>query len=377
MKGLPKILLPVALLALGLGGRAWLMATSPQMPSSQREHAVPAVETVEARVVTRRLAVSAMGEIQPRIALTLAAEAAGRVVWLAPALDVGGTCAAGDELLRLDDVDARQRIAAAAAEVERARAHLAMEEAAAASALADWRELGEGEASALARREPQVALARASLAAADAAAAAAATALERCTVRAPLDARTARRLVEAGAVIAPGTPLAVLHAAREFEVRLPLTLSDLDLLGFTAAAGHQALPVELRAAFGASERAWAGEMTAVEPALDPRDRTAFGVVCLRLAPGDLPPPAGLFVHATIRGRNVEGVVELPRSALHPQDMVLVVDAESRLRWRDVGLVQRTADAVLVRGLADGERVCVLPPPITAEGMLVQVIVGAR
>lgn len=367
-----KIVLPIALLALGFGGRAWLLATGPQMPPPTPAHAVPAVEVLTVLTESRALTVECLAEMQPRVSVALAAEVGGRVLWVAPELEVGASFAAGAELLRLDPTDATQRLAAATAEVARARASLAMEEAAAESALADWRELGVGEASPLARREPQVALARATLAAAEAAAAAAATALQRCTVRAPLHGRTARRQVESGAVIAPGAPLATLHSAREHEARLPLTQADLAALGLEPPGPREPLPVEFRAAAGDVERTWRGWLVALEPALDPRDRTAFAVARLELPDGEQPPPAGTFVQAVARGRSVANVVELPRSALRAEDVVLLVDADDRLRLRDVGVVQRSRETVLVRGLADGERVCVLPPAIVVEGMRVAI-----
>ncbi len=367
-----KLVLPLLLVALGVAGRSWLLATGPQPPEAVAPHAVPLVQTARVHLAARQLDVGALGSVRPQRELTLAAEVGGRILWLSPALDLGGTFAAGEELARIDPTDAEQRLAAARAETARAAAALQMEEAAAASARADWAELGVGTASALARREPQVALARAAALAAEAAEAAAATARARCSLQAPIAGRTAARMVEAGAVIAPGAPLARLQSAREYEARLPLALADFDALGMGPEGPAAPLPVELRAQFGGAEIAWSAQLVALEPSLDPRDRTAWVLARLTLAPGEPAPPAGLFVAARILGRVVEGVAVLPRAALRGEGEVLVVDAEQRLRRRDVGVVQRLADEVVVRGLAEGERVCVVPPAIVVEGMSVDV-----
>jgi multidrug efflux pump subunit AcrA (membrane-fusion protein) len=82
---------------------------------------------------------------------------------------------------------------------------------------------------------------------------------------------------------------------------------------------------------------------------------------------------GLFVDATILGREVDDVVVLPRSTLRDGNRVLVVDAEDRLHFRDVEVLRATGDrAVISGGLQAGERVCVSPIDVVVEGMQVRV-----
>lgn len=85
-----------------------------------------------------------------------------------------------------------------------------------------------------------------------------------------------------------------------------------------------------------------------------------------------PLPVGLFVEAEIVGRTARGVVVLPRSALRGDDQVLVVDGEDRLRFRDVTVLRRDREEVLIRaGLAGGERVCVSALEAPVDGMRVR------
>jgi len=81
---------------------------------------------------------------------------------------------------------------------------------------------------------------------------------------------------------------------------------------------------------------------------------------------------GLFVDAEIDGLTAENVVVLPRSALREGNRVLVVDAEDRLRYRDIEPLRLYQDEVLVStGLSTGERVCISPIQTAVEGMPVK------
>jgi hypothetical protein len=89
---------------------------------------------------------------------------------------------------------------------------------------------------------------------------------------------------------------------------------------------------------------------------------------------DRPPLAvGLFVEAEIRGRRVEAAVTLPRSALRDGDRVLVVDAGGRLHFRDVEVLRKEREEVVIGdGLTAGEDVVVSPLPAVVNGMEVNV-----
>ena len=90
-------------------------------------------------------------------------------------------------------------------------------------------------------------------------------------------------------------------------------------------------------------------------------------------PTGRPPLAvGLFVRAEIEGREVVGAVVVPRSAVHGNDRVWVVDAEGRLRERTVEVLRAVGDEVVVAGgLASGEQVVISPLETAVEGMVVE------
>jgi len=90
--------------------------------------------------------------------------------------------------------------------------------------------------------------------------------------------------------------------------------------------------------------------------------------------GRPPLSVGLFVDAEIQGQTLSNLVELPRSALRGQDQVLVVDEDTRLRFRQVDVLRRANDMVYITGgLAQGDQVCISALQSTVDGMLVRLM----
>jgi hypothetical protein len=152
-------------------------------------------------------------------------------------------------------------------------------------------------------------------------------------------------------------------------------------------------PVRLHARFAGGEHTWTGRIVRTEGEIDARSRMVHVVARVedpygrsRLvsagdgqtlgdsANGERPPLAvGLFVDAEIQGRRLENAVVLPRSALRGGDRVLVVDAESRVHFRDVVVLRSQREEVVIGGgLAAGEEVVVSPLAAVVEGMAVRV-----
>ena len=71
---------------------------------------------------------------------------------------------------------------------------------------------------------------------------------------------------------------------------------------------------------------------------------------------------------------MDDIISLPRAAIRNGDQVLVVDKESKLRYRHVDLLRLDRDQVLIRGgLQPGEMVCVSPIQTVIDGMRVKPI----
>ena len=380
-----KVLLPVVVVAGGVALAAALVINRPAVEVVEPEVLPPLVRTVTARAASVRLDVRSQGTVRPRTEAVLVAEVPGRIVWTAKTFEVGGFFREGDTLVRLDDRDYELARASAEAQVAQARVRVARELAEAEVALEEWAELGEGEASPLVRREPQLQEARAALAAAEAALARAELDLERTRIRAPFEGRVRAKRSDLGQFVGRGTPVAEVHAVDTLEVRLPVRDEELQFidvgLSFEDARPAGGAPVSLSALFAGSRHSWPARVVRTEGEVDLESRMVHLVAEVdhpyrRVddASAGMPLAVGMFVDAVIEGVTIDGLVELPRAAMRGDRHVLIVDAEDRLRRREVALLRRERDAVVVRGgLADGERVCVSPLETFVEGMPVRAV----
>jgi multidrug efflux pump subunit AcrA (membrane-fusion protein) len=179
--------------------------------------------------------------------------------------------------------------------------------------------------------------------------------------------------------------VATLYSVDYAEVRLPIPnaeLAYLDLpLDYRGNPSKERGPrVTLRAEFAGKMHEWDGRIVRTEGEIDPTSRMVQVVARVKdpYGKGDDPtrPPlaVGLFVQAEIQGRLTRDVAALPRSALRSKDTVLVVDSETRLRFRQVGLLRATDEKIVIEsGLEPGEKICLSPLEAVTDGMEVRTL----
>jgi RND family efflux transporter MFP subunit len=324
------------------------------------------------------------------------AEVRGRVLWVSQRLVVGGFFRRGDELLRLDDREhsiARNR-ARATVSLRESEARLATAEAVRRRQL---KSRGAASAADLEQFESREFVAEASLAESRAALAQVELDLERTVVRAPFDGRVRERSVDVGQFVSPGIKLGRIFAVDYAEVRLPIQTDELAYLDakfvgldrrdeFTE--GVPGARVRLTGRLGGRELAWEARLVRAEAAIDEQTRMLHVVAriddpyLLEAATNEaegvgrerVPLPAGLFVTAEIEGRSVTDVFVVPVMALRDGDRVFVLDGEDRLRVREVSVIRRDRDQIVIdRGLEAGDHVVISPLRIYSEGMLLRTV----
>lgn len=374
------VVLPILVIAAAIAGAyvMYLNREQPQPVTPVRQ--APFVRVMTAQPLAETVHVRTHGTVAPRTQSTLAAEVAGRVVQVAPACRDGGFFADGEILLRIESVDYRLALEQRTAEVARAKRALLWEEAEADAAIRDWKSRSEEPPPPLVAREPQLAEARALLRAAEAALEQAQRDLARTEVAAPYAGRVRQQLVDVGAFVNRGEPLAQIYAVDFAEIRLPIPDEDLRFLELPLDArdGAEGPAVTIRVHFAGSTHSWSGQVVRTEGELDPRTRMVHVVAQVPDPYGrndeqrSVPLAVGMFVEASIHGRTFEDIVAIPRSALRGGGTVYVVDAEDRLHSRAIELLRTERDRLLVRsGLAAGDRVVVSTLEVATEGMLVR------
>lgn len=374
------VVLPILVIAAAIAGAyvMYLNREQPQPVTPVRQ--APFVRVTIAQPHAETVHVRTHGTVAPRTQSTLAAEVAGRVVQVAPACRDGGFFADGEILLRIESVDYRLALEQRTAEVARAKRALLWEEAEADAAIRDWKSRSDEPPPPLVAREPQLAEARALLRAAEAALEQAQRDLARTEVAAPYAGRVRQQLVDVGAFVNRGEPLAQIYAVDFAEIRLPIPDEDLRFLELPLDArdGAEGPAVTIRVQFAGSMHSWSGQVVRTEGELDPRTRMVHVVAQVPDPYGrndeqrSVPLAVGMFVEASIHGRTFEDIVAIPRSALRSGGTVHVVDAEDRLHSRTIELLRTERDRLLVRsGLAAGDRVVVSTLEVATEGMLVR------
>ena len=380
-----KAILPVAVVTFGALSAYVLISARSEVVVAPPEVPPPLVRAMPVDIKDVQLKVLAQGTAAPRTRTSLVSQVAGQIISVSPAFANGGFFKAGDVLVTIDPRDYELAVDRARAVVAQAEVRLAREEEEAELAMQEWQRLGNGEATDLALRKPQLEDARATVQAARASQEQARLALERTRIRAPYEGRVLSKIVDLGQFVNPGAPVARIYAVDYAEIRLPVPHEQLAYLDLVYNARSELEPASrpkalVHAVFAGAPQTWEGEIVRIEGEIDARTRMV-NLVARVVAPYDqdgdpvrAPLFAGLFVEVEILGRVARDVAVVPRTALRGTDQVLVIDEDSRLRFRRVDLLRLEAENALIRsGLGGGERVCVSTLDAVVEGMQVRIL----
>ncbi len=375
--------LTLSILILAFAAAAGIIMTRPMPERAAVTPSVVAIRGIQMVAEDIPLKIYAQGVVEPLTASELIAQVSGRIDWVSPNFNAGGAFNAGEVLLRLEQADYIARVGLAEARKVRAVAeyeHASFE-------LKRMQTLFKDQLisqSMLENALRQTRLADASLKEATINLELAKRDTARTELIAPFDAVVRSKSVDLGEYVTPGKPLAELFAADQLEVRLPVLDTQLAYLDLARLDGHSKsdsalLPhVQLSAQFAGTAASWEAELVRTESEIDRRSRmvTLVARVTQDQRTGSSPNaalPVGAFVNAEIEGITLKDAFQLPRSALRQNNQVLVVDAENRLRFRDVTIARFEQDRILVKsGLSSGDVVNISPIQAVVDGMEVSV-----
>jgi RND family efflux transporter MFP subunit len=375
-----KVVWQLVIVVLLLAAGAAIMATfvlSKKAPARKAAPVItPLVRVVQVDNRPLRITVRGEGTVQPWAQASLAAEVAGRVVYIAPSLVAGGSFKKGEVLLRLEQEDYRLALALAEAEVKSAETNLRLMEEEAAAAREEWRLLGnKGTPPPLVVKKPQLAREAARLEAAKAKVRQGRLALARTEIKAPFDGRVIDETVDMGQYLAKGQSVATIFSTEAAEIRVYLDDRDLAWLmvpGLTGKRGRGS-PAVVKAEFAGRQFTWRGRVVRALGKVDERTRMVGVVVRVDHPYASLPPLAmGLFVRVEIQGEMLDSASIIPRAALRQGNVVWVVDQKGRLVFRKVKLARKESGRVVLSpGLPQGALVVISPLRVVSDGMTVR------
>jgi RND family efflux transporter MFP subunit len=373
--------LPVIVLIGSVGGFVAMGALRPA-PEEKADliEALP-VLTAVARAEPVSIKVHGQGEVKARSEVMLASEISGRVAYVSPKFLAGGQFEKGETLVRLESREYELGIIQAESAVAQANTALLQEISEGQMASQGAEQLGIDQVSDLTLRRPQRAQAESQLASAQARLDDARLQLARTRIVAPFDGRVREKNVNVGAYVSPGVRLGDIYASDVVDVAIALTDTDLANLGlgigFTETSTIKGPPVTLSAVVAGVPHTWSGRITRTDSGFDPATRVLFAYVEVldpygKGADGGTPLATGLFVDASIDGRELQDSVILPRTALRGKDSVYVARLDETLEIRPVQVAYSERERVVVTsGVADGERVVTSPVRAAADGMKIK------
>ena len=346
---------------------------------------LPKVEIFVAKSTGLTVEAKSQGTVESRTETMLIAEVSGRIQSISNSFFAGGYFKKGDPLIEIDPIDYRGSLATAQSRYAEARLAYEQEKALSEQAIEDWNELGKGKGSDLALRKPQLEMTKARLESAQVGVEMAQRDLERTTVRAPYDGRIREKFVDVGQMVsARQSQLTRIYSTDTAEIRLPIALNDIQYLDLPEAYSNNAQTkskpkVSINARFGDETYTWEGVIDRTEGAIDSRTRLSY-VVAQIDAPyekkngSDRPPlKVGLFVEATIEGKQLSTAIKIPRQALRQDNTVYIVDNENRLEFKSVKVYKTDTEwAIITSGLDDGDRVCLTPLEYAVMGMQIEI-----
>jgi len=420
MRKLPRILLPIIVLAACIAFAFFLMKTAPQPKRKPQKPVVPVVEVLEVEQSDYRVKVASTGTIKPHTQSDLVSEAAGTVVYVSPHFTNGGFIEQGELLVRLDPAEYQYAVANIKAALSGVKARLMELDTTAANlkkslaiegqhlALAQrqftrhtkLRKQGTVSQSALDQSEREYLLRKSSLQGLEnslelipaqrqilqadlkfkqAQLASAQLDLDRTQIKAPYAGRVLEQRVDLGQSVSKGSALAAIYAVDYVEIRLPI--SDWEASFLILPEGRENGPqqeVMLSASIAGNSYQWRGRIMRTEGMIDARTRQMFLIAQVDdpyVASPDGTPPLmmGQFVEAEIPGRLLQDVIMLPRKAIRANDEVLVITPDNQIERRSLKVAWRGQEHVIVRaGLSAGDRISLTQLPYAPDGSPVKI-----
>jgi membrane fusion protein, multidrug efflux system len=363
-----------------------LIIVSALAPKPEKKSIVlkaPLVEVEKLKKESITFVIPSRGNILPRTETNLIAEVSGKVVSVSDKFKVGGYFLKGEQLLTLDDADYNIALIQAQANLANANANLVEQKARAEQAEAEWLLSGESleNAPVLALRIPNLQKAEADLQAAQANLKSAEIKLSRTKITAPYDAMLKEKHVDIGQFVTMGASIAKTFAIDYAEARLPIKQRDVLFLELPKInqVKTQSVLVDIQSDIDGNVSHWPAKITRYEGVVDSKSRVHYIIAQIDDPYAVLSNNTqqeirmGAFVHADIQGKTVDGVMAIPRDALHGADTIYTLDSANKLHIQKIDLLRTDADFVYsLDDLPLGHRLITTMLETPVEGMSLRV-----
>lgn len=350
----------VASIFLVISLNSLLMANHHKSPPAKVEPLYPTVAVTKAKPIAHSAKVTAYGEVQSRHQLALTSQVYGQITYLSDKFLTGKTFKSGELIARIEPIVYQQALADAKSTLADAKLSLAQEEVNSAQAKAEWQRSGKyGQHNELAlqaaQAKYQMALQAVSKAEYD---------LAQTNIVAPFDALVVTRSAQLGSYIQVGGEVATLYDISLFEVALPLTSQEWQLIAPQSVqspaqfADLQSTKITL--VDETKGNRWQANLDRFEQHINQESRQRALIASVSNPINrQTPLYPGTFVKAQIEGQPIEQLWQIPASALIDNNTVWQVNEQ--------GLLKRLPIELL---FSDGNLVYIKPVVAQAEALIV-------
>lgn len=365
-----KIVIPVAILGIGLLGMGLLKASAKQDEEKKPLDLRPTVRVKPAEAIDYSVQLDSYGEIRPFESTQISAQVAGEVISWNAQFVAGGLVRRGEVLFSIEKDQYEAALLQAEANLQLAKAQLIEEQARADVAKAETKNMPKDRITDLYLRKPQVLSAKASVKSAEAALKIAQRDLDNCEIVAPYDALVVSRDLGKGQYVNKGAQVAEIYNVEVAEVTFPIAGFDSAFLPDNLNQHPASIVVK-------------GNKRIQREALITRD---LGIVdkATRMSQlvAQIKDPYGIhsnapalkfgsYVEVSFTGKTLHNVFRLPQE-LVTQHKVWVVNGEQALESKVVEVAREDDTYFLVSaGLINDDRIVLTLPEYPQNGLKVK------
>ncbi|WP_281561445.1 efflux RND transporter periplasmic adaptor subunit [Thalassomonas sp. RHCl1] len=327
----------------------------------------PVVSVTQVAAISHQASITAYGEVKSRNQLTLTSQVSGQITYLSPKFLTGKTFGKGELLAKIEPILYQQALADARADLADATLALAQEELNSTQAAQEWQQSGlaNEQASDLVLRKPQLAAAKAKYAMASKAVAKAEYDLAQTQITAPFDALVVAKAIQVGSNVQAGSSLGELYDIALFEVSLPLSLQQWQLLP-TAGGSEKLANIQIQLKDEGSEKQWTAQFDRFEQHIDSQSRQRALIASIKNPIKQQSPLfPGTFVKATLSGSAVDGLWQLPASALIDSNTMWQVNENGVLDFLSVKVIFAQGKNIYVQPLDNKASAQIVNRPLSS------------
>jgi len=326
-----SFILIVLIIGAGAYGVKYFLSSRPMPQISKPEKIIPTVTVKDIKPSEYRVNISAYGNVKVKNAVEIKSQVSGIVTYVSGKLDLGEFVEAGNVLVKIDKTDYEIALEKSLSALEQAQSNLTLEKGKQSVAKKEWeimqRRGGDNiseEQKALALRVPQLMSARASVKQAEADVKKARLDLKRTVIRAPFDGIVMAKNVSKGSYLNVQGSVAKVISTEDFYVEVYIEKDKLKWL-------DKSKPVIIESGTGK----FTGKVEEILPDVQDKGLMAKLLVTVN-NPLQSDPPllVGDYAEITLKGKILEDIYKIPRSAVSDRGKIYLVDNENRLRIKE-------------------------------------------